>query len=736
MPLPLKMIQKRRSVQLFLFVVCALGLIIIRRDDDQYGRDDDDDVYYDGFYGVPPEVFNFTAQEYKPRKLTFDNSRVKHAQKVISRNKTHTGLLRYFEEDDFKFHTTDPNGTHMFMGECIKSPSDPPITICTHPKEDDLMSGYIIDRPCRCWEPEVGDMVIEMLRHHPEAVYIDAGANLGTHAVMGAAAGHQVWAIEPLTTNLVKMYQSAVKTGVIDKMTLVQNGVDFNRTVSHIRAAMGGIAASQMKPNISGIKIDEVMGIAEEEYEAIHTILLTDIIDAINKKDYPRSGDKRLPIVLKIDVESYECRAFLGAPGLFDDAHAYVPYVIMEWAYLDNDPQGTVCPEEMLEKVTAFFTSHKYAPFQLEDIFNVLNREKKSMMWMDPAVSVDWANSNVMWVHEDALPLILTFFDAKAFDKLTELNDYAVDWRGPKLRTSTGKYLTDECVEQSPLGTPFKVCVHAEENDAGVSAAMRADTFKWKPVARVLKKVFDNYPDCLFLDAGSDNLGAFGLLAAASGHTTWIMETVKGNIAFIHHSVRQSTFSDKVRILRDGMDGKRARLFSHGEPQNLARSILESNISRSIGIWAQDTQRKHIQDVHRSEYDYVNMVLLSDVIKNMKAKEPMKNGSKHDIVLKVLVSNQHLRAILQSESIFDDTDIYIPYILMTEDGYGCDPTLLELVSKLLPSKGYTLFDMEGQSHFKNLRVQEHPAVDFVGSVHQSVVWIHKHATPIYSKASP
>jgi FkbM family methyltransferase len=743
MPYPLKMLQKRIAIQLVLFVACAISIVVFRlgreRDDDGDYSDDDSDDDGDG---------DSNQKEYHKREILNNiiKNLTKHAQKIITRNKTYAGLLRYFEDEDFTFHTTDPNGERLFTGECIKSPSDPPVTICVHPKEDDLMSGYIIDRQCHCWEPEVGDMVIEMLHHYPDAVYVDAGANLGTHAVMAAAAGHEVWAVEPLTTNMVKMYQSAVKTGVIDKMTLVQNGVDFNRTVSHIRAAMGGIAGSQMKPNITGLRSDEEMGIAEEEYERVHTILLTDVIDAINEKNYPRSSSKRLPVVLKIDVESYECRAFLGSPDLLSDPRAYIPYVIMEWAYLDNDPNGDVCPEEMLRKVTAFFTSHNYTAFQLEDIYHVGESEVKSMKWMDPAGSLDWANSNIMWVHKDALPLILTFFGAKAFDKLIALNDHNILWHGPKLKLFDEQ--TDECVEQSPAVKKFTVCVHDEANDPLVSTAIRKNEFKWNPMAKVLMKVFENYPDCLFLDAGSNNLGAFGLLAAANGHRTCIMESVKGNLAFIYQSVQHAAFPDKVHVLRNGIDDKRGRVISHGDRQNLARSILEPNISRSIGqLWAvQDGMvwdgMDGIQDLYLSEYDFVNMVFLSDIIKNIKAKEPMKTGSKLDIVLKVIVSNRHLRAILKSESILDDPDINIPYLFMTAEYNAqgerlpCDLVILQSVSKLLSSKGYILFDMEGQSHFVNARVEKKEAAGFAVMQPETVMWMRKDAAMPVNKKEP
>ena len=41
-----------------------------------------------------------------------------------------------------------------------------------------------------------------------------------------------------------------------------------------------------------------------------------------------------IPIVVKIDIEHFECRAFLGSPWIFEDSRIFMPYIMMEWTYM------------------------------------------------------------------------------------------------------------------------------------------------------------------------------------------------------------------------------------------------------------------------------------------------------------------------------------------------------------------------------------------------------------------
>ena len=73
-----------------------------------------------------------------------------------------------------------------------------------------------------------------------------------------------------------------------------------------------------------------------ETAEDVNAILLSDIIDDIVKiSDVTKTYKmKKMAVVIKIDIESFECRAFLGSPKIFSNPRVYIPYIVMEWTYL------------------------------------------------------------------------------------------------------------------------------------------------------------------------------------------------------------------------------------------------------------------------------------------------------------------------------------------------------------------------------------------------------------------
>ena len=72
-----------------------------------------------------------------------------------------------------------------------------------------------------------------------------------------------------------------------------------------------------------------------EVTEDVDAILLRNVIDDIVKVVGVKGKSKRrkTPVVIKIDIETFECRAFLGSPKIFSHPHIYIPYIVMEWTY-------------------------------------------------------------------------------------------------------------------------------------------------------------------------------------------------------------------------------------------------------------------------------------------------------------------------------------------------------------------------------------------------------------------
>ena len=101
------------------------------------------------------------------------------------------------------------------------------------------------------------------------------------------------------------MYRSSLKSNLLDNVELIQNGIDEVRrnTTMHIDADNNGGSFVDIDPFIG--KKKPMIGF-KKEYPVIETVLLSDVVKAVIAQENP-SG-----IIMKMDIEGFECRAILG----------------------------------------------------------------------------------------------------------------------------------------------------------------------------------------------------------------------------------------------------------------------------------------------------------------------------------------------------------------------------------------------------------------------------------------
>ena len=121
----------------------------------------------------------------------------------------------------------------------------------------------------KLWEERISTFVKKGLENYdgvrPGAVFLDVGANIGTHTLYALATGHRVYAVEPLTINDVRvninirvlkksvryecflssfqLYHSAELSKVTSNLRLYQHTVDMERggfEVKSIKGKKGG----------------------------------------------------------------------------------------------------------------------------------------------------------------------------------------------------------------------------------------------------------------------------------------------------------------------------------------------------------------------------------------------------------------------------------------------------------------------------------------------------------------
>ncbi len=255
--------------------------------------------------------------------------------------------------------------------------------ICVHSKaRDEFISGsFLSGMP---WERHVATIVGKMLRafNGPNNVLVDVGANIGSIALVAAALKFEVFAVEPLKANNVRMFQSRELNQFEDRLRLIRNAVDFQR---------GRVKMTTMEKNIGGSFVQD-----EDDKEAsgefVDAVTLQDVFDFVHS-DFYVDGGKKINVVLKIDVETYECRAFLGSKFLFDDPRFFIAFIVMEWNFRTKSGFCEACNGTMVDRLTLFFTENGYKPFD-----EYLSRSTP----LDVSRSRDWPHGNVIWIHEAA----------------------------------------------------------------------------------------------------------------------------------------------------------------------------------------------------------------------------------------------------------------------------------------------------------------------------------------------
>ena len=166
------------------------------------------------------------------------------------------------------------------------------------------------------------------------------------------------------------MYRSASASGILDKITFIQNGVDEVRRSAVISVDNSNNGGSSVRlPNTT------IVGNNTTE-QSLETVLLSDLINAIKIVEKPSL------IVIKIDVELLECRTFLGSSSIFKRPQDVpIDAVIMEWVFIrENGEYSEQCPMEKVKLMTKMFLDGGYIPYRANDT-RELNTANLGLEW-------------------------------------------------------------------------------------------------------------------------------------------------------------------------------------------------------------------------------------------------------------------------------------------------------------------------------------------------------------------
>ena len=125
----------------------------------------------------------------------------------------------------------------------------------------------------------------------------------------------------------------------------------------------------------------------------LKTALLGDVFEAVWTTVLPLPSQ----LVMKIDIELFECKAFLGSPEVLTQPQA-IPLlaVIMEWVFLRNkNTFSEQCPKDKVIGLAKLFLENDYTPFRIIDQRGKLEKLDTSNFGTDWKCNVAWISNSI-----------------------------------------------------------------------------------------------------------------------------------------------------------------------------------------------------------------------------------------------------------------------------------------------------------------------------------------------------
>jgi len=244
--------------------------------------------------------------------------------------------------------------------------------MCIKPIEVDAwISAYFNNEGM--WEIDAVTLIIDLIHNYPGGTFLDLGANIGTYSAAVASAGYRAVAVDPLDTNLAYLWSSVRLSGTEEYVRFIRNTVsdEFIR-----------LYPFNAEPDNEGA----MMFFTKEEAEALEADRIGEPVDSTTFEDILSTIGSG-PVILKIDIEGYECKAlmnYMTNPKKI----LFVPYIFMEWWHMSRNLNGN-CPD--LPTFIQGFVDSGYSPYDSVNISVKFSVEDEK----------NWGN--VLWVHKDAV---------------------------------------------------------------------------------------------------------------------------------------------------------------------------------------------------------------------------------------------------------------------------------------------------------------------------------------------
>ena len=257
--------------------------------------------------------------------------------------------------------------------ECVKTRAIGDLKICIYPTKKDLwVSGGI--RRQGGWDLEQNKAFMSALKYFPSAVYLDIGANIGMHSLVVAKSGRKVVAVEPQTSNILRLHKSVNVNKLEPLYTLIENGVSNMRKNVTLYGNGKNQGGSSMVFEYENAALKE----------NIQTILFDDLLEVFDDKE----------AVIKMDIEASECRALVNSSKFFEAVN--VRAIFMEWQGIQGLLKRGKRPEEVaiIESALDTLEARGFRPTMIQPSFE---RSLRPVYRLRRQEKIGWPH-DVAWV--------------------------------------------------------------------------------------------------------------------------------------------------------------------------------------------------------------------------------------------------------------------------------------------------------------------------------------------------
>jgi len=208
------------------------------------------------------------------------------------------------------------------------------------------------------FEQQMVNSILKVMNLYKDATLIDCGSNVGMVSTVVAAAGRKVVAIDPLVQHLSYLRKGLSMLGNENNVRLLNNAVGNEPGLLYPHAID--------KNNKAGTQMHTEEHLRNMNWQPdgppVKVVTLMEVLSTV----------KTPTVILKVDVEGFECRAVTKDVLEGKSGHK-IPFISMEWMHVRLVPEYVECVDILLNAGYVPYNYNFDVPWTREGIMALQN---------------------------------------------------------------------------------------------------------------------------------------------------------------------------------------------------------------------------------------------------------------------------------------------------------------------------------------------------------------------------